>query len=175
MVNLITAKTKDALRDYRNPFGGKVKFGLSSPHYIMNSTGYPASFDGREKGDPFSVHISASDNVAYTELMSFASSIEYSDGRFNGNVVDFMMSPHFVRANLGKFTNMIREAFTQGICQMQANIIDSDILLKAKNDPKKFPNLIVRVWGFNAYFNELPEEYKDYLIERAKQSELAFN
>ena len=58
---------------------------------------------------------------------------------------------------------------------MQANIIDSKTLIAAKENPKNFPNLIVRVWGFNAYFNELPEEYKDCLIERALQSELTFN
>ena len=34
-----------------------------------------------------------------------------------------------------------------------------------------FPNLIVRVWGFSAYFNDLPEEYKNLLIERAMESE----
>ena len=32
-------------------------------------------------------------------------------------------------------------------------------------------NLIVRVWGFSAYFNDLPEEYKEYIIERALRSE----
>lgn len=174
-VNEITQKTQEMIQDYRNYLGGKVKFGLSSPHYIMDSADFPASFDGRKNKDPFSVHISCSDAVAYTELMSFASALDYSGYRFNSNVVDYIVSPHFVKNNFQKFKTFLKAAFAKGVFQMQANIIDSNTLIEAKKEPEKFPNLIVRVWGFNAYFNELPEEYKDYLIERALQSELTFN
>ena len=54
---------------------------------------------------------------------------------------------------------------------MQMNVVDSKTLIEAKENPEKFPNLIVRVWGFSAYFNDLPEEYKNLLIERATKSE----
>ena len=54
---------------------------------------------------------------------------------------------------------------------MQMNVVSSDTLIKAKANPNEFPNLIVRVWGFSAYFNDLPEEYKDVLIERALKAE----
>lgn len=175
LVNEITHKTQDLIKDYRNYLSGKVKFGLSSPHYIMDSADFPASFDGRKCREPFSVHISCSDAVAYTELMSFASALNYSGHRFNSNVVDYIVSPSFVKNNFQKFKTFLKSAFEQGVFQMQANIIDSKTLIAAKENPKNFPNLIVRVWGFNAYFNELPEEYKDCLIERALQSELTFN
>ena len=58
-----------------------------------------------------------------------------------------------------------------GFYQMQMNVISSDILIKAKNNPEEYPNLIVRVWGFSAYFNDLPDNYKDLLIERALKNE----
>ena len=45
------------------------------------------------------------------------------------------------------------------------------LLIKAKANPKEYENLIVRVWGFSAYFNDLPESYKDLLIERALKNE----
>ena len=54
---------------------------------------------------------------------------------------------------------------------MQMNVVSSKTLIEAKKDPSKFPNLIVRVWGFSAYFKDLPEEYKDYIIERALKNE----
>ena len=54
---------------------------------------------------------------------------------------------------------------------MQMNIVGSDTLIEAKKHPENFKNLIVRVWGFSAYFVELPEEYQDLLIERALKSE----
>lgn len=51
------------------------------------------------------------------------------------------------------------------------NIVSSQMLLKAKKNPEKFPDLIVRVWGFSAYFKDLPKEYQDVLINRALISE----
>lgn len=174
-VNTITLMTQKIVENYKNPLGGKLKFGLSSPHYIMDSTDFPASFDGRKAKEPFSVHISSEEGISYTELFNFASKLDYSGRRFNGNVVDFMVSPTLVNKNRQNFQKLIKVAFQKGIYQMQANVVDSKTLIAAKNNPKQFPNLIVRVWGFNAYFNELPNEYKDYLIERAVQSELAFN
>ena len=41
----------------------------------------------------------------------------------------------------------------------------------AKKNPELFPDLIVRVWGFSAYFKDLPVEYQDVLIQRAIDSE----
>jgi formate C-acetyltransferase len=54
---------------------------------------------------------------------------------------------------------------------MQMNVISSDRLIAAKENPEAYPNLIVRVWGFSAYFRDLPVEYKDVLIERALRNE----
>ena len=36
----------------------------------------------------------------------------------------------------------------------------SKTLIDARDNPEKYPGLIVRVWGFSAYFNDLPDEYK---------------
>ena len=55
--------------------------------------------------------------------------------------------------------------------EMQMNVVSSKTLIEAKENPENFPNLIVRVWGFSAYFKDLPEEYKDVLIKRAVENE----
>ena len=54
---------------------------------------------------------------------------------------------------------------------MQMNVVDSKTLIEARKNPESFPNLIVRVWGFSAYFKDLPDEYKDLLINRALKAE----
>lgn len=54
---------------------------------------------------------------------------------------------------------------------MQLNVLDSKTLIDAKRYPEKYAGLIVRVWGFSAYFNDLPESYKELLIERAIAAE----
>ena len=106
-----------------------------------------------------------------TELCNFASKLNYGKHGFNGNVVDFTMTPTFVRDNLEKFTQLMKGSINAGVFQMQMNVIDSRTLIEAKKNPAKFPNLIVRVWGFSAYFKDLPYEYQDYVIERALKNE----
>lgn len=65
----------------------------------------------------------------------------------------------------------MKAAIRVGFFQMQLNVLDSKTLIDAKINPDKYMGLIVRVWGFSAYFNDLPESYKDLLIERAIAAE----
>ncbi|OWT33516.1 hypothetical protein BGI41_02020 [Methanobrevibacter sp. 87.7] len=58
---------------------------------------------------------------------------------------------------------------------MQMNVTDSETLIKAKANPELYQNLIVRVWGFSAYYNDLPLNYKDLLIQRALKNEGKIN
>ncbi len=155
----------------KNPLGGKYKFGLSAPSYIMESKDFPATFDGRKNSEPFGVHISSDSSNGYTELINFAAKLDYNDNRFNGNVVDFFVSPNFIKDNFDKFVDFIILSIKVGFFEMQMNVVSSKTLIEARKNPDKFPNLIVRVWGFSAYFKDLPDEYKDYLIERALKSE----
>lgn len=157
---------------YTNPLGGKVKFGLSSPDYIKGGAKAPADLTGRKDGDPYYVHISNADS-AYTELVQFAAGIEYTGHRINGNVVDFFVNPSLLTEQTEKFADFLIMSVSLGFYQMQMNVMDSATLIDAKAHPEQYPGLIVRVWGFSAYFNDLPENYKDYLIERARASESA--
>ena len=170
LVNKILHICNNCVKDYVNPIGGKVKFGLSSPFYIRDANGAAADFSGRKDSDPYATHIS-SVTATYTEVVNFAGRIDYSGHAFNGNVVDFFVSPSFIETNIDKFLLFMKTAIKIGYFQMQMNIMDSATLIDAKNNPQKYPGLIVRVWGFSAYFNDLPEKYKDVLIERALQSE----
>lgn len=47
----------------------------------------------------------------------------------------------------------------------------SKTLIEAQMNPDLFPNLVVRVWGFSAYFKDLPKDYQDNLIRRTKEAE----
>lgn len=170
LTNDVTNVTNDVFKSKNNRFGDKFKFGLSAPSYISKSN-VAASLDGRRNAEPFNVHISLEENRDYTELMRFASKLEYNGHRFNGNVVDFMVSPDFIRKNLEKFTDFIKISLDMGVFQMQLNVVDSKTLIDAQENPDKYPNLIVRVWGFSTYFNDLPKDYQDVLIKRALEHE----
>jgi len=173
LVRRIMDTVETSFSAYRNRFGGKVKCGLSAPGYIMGSLYTEASFDGRLYGTPYATHISCDDPLPYTELMSFASKLDYSGIRFNGNVVDFFCTPNLMKDNHDQFVSLIMTSFKMGVFQIQVNVVSAATLIDAKAHPENYPGLIVRVWGFSAYFIDLPENYQDDLIARALINERA--
>ena len=104
-------------------------------------------------------------------MVRFAARLDYTDQRFNGNVVDFFLAGDFLQNNMDKFVLFLQGAIREGFFQMQMNIMDSEVLIEAKAHPELYTGLIVRVWGFSAYFNDLPESYQNMLIERALAAE----
>lgn len=171
LTNEIIHFTSKHTEKYRNYMGGTLKFGVSAPSYIDAAKEFPATFDGRKWGEAFGTHISAEKGTGYTEIVNFASSIDYGGNRFNGNVVDFMVSPHFIDQNFDKFVDFLMISIETGFFQLQMNVVNSQKLIDAKKNPDKYPDLVVRVWGFSAYFAELPESYQDVLIQRALENE----
>ncbi len=43
---------------------------------------------------------------------------------------------------------------------------DADRILEAHKDPSKFPDLVVRVTGFSAYFASLSPDFRQLVVER---------
>jgi formate C-acetyltransferase len=46
-------------------------------------------------------------------------------------------------------------------------MLDSETLIEARNNPEMYPNLLIRVSGYSAYFNDLSDELKDEIISRS--------
>ena len=171
LVNEITECAANELEAYSSYLGGRMKIGLSGAAYIDSAKGFGASFDGRKAEEAFVVHISNEENDGFTEIVNFASQIKYSKARFNGNVIDFMVNPGFIYNNWDKYVDFLMFSIKKGFFEMQMNVVSSKVLIEAREYPEKFPNLIVRVWGFSAYFKDLPDDYKEVLIERALKNE----
>ena len=162
--------TSHIISPHRTRYGGRYKFGLSSPRYIMESKHFPATPDGRKNGEPFDVHISGKNGITPVELMLFASRLDYGENRFNANVVDFILQPQLFE-HKEKLRSLIRGGLSEGVFQIQINVVSSQTLIDAQKHPDNYKSLVVRVWGFSAYFVELPKEYQDNLIRRALESE----
>ena len=169
----IMETTSAELSKHTTKLGGEFKFGLSSPSYVTAAKTTMATFDGRKGGEAFSVNISANQSIAPTELISFAMKLDYLNNRINGNVVDFFVTPKMLENNISQYANLLKASFKGGLYQLQMNVVDSKTLIAAKANPELFPKLVVRVWGFSAYYKDLPEEYKEVLIKRALESERA--
>lgn len=172
ITNDMISFTADVVRELKCN-GEHVKVGFSSPNYISQSKNIEASLDGRKNGEPFAVHISPiSSQIDISEILDFSSHLKYEDNCINGNVVDFILPSSYIK-NPDKLRGVLKSACSKGLYELQLNVMDKATLIDAKAHPDKYPHLVVRVWGFSAYFNDLPEEYKDNLIRRADTYEAA--
>ena len=69
-----------------------------------------------------------------------------------------------------KLRDLISTYFAQGGMQVQFNVVATDTLHEAQDNPDKYKNLIVRIAGFSAYFVEMPKAMQDDFITRTEHS-----
>jgi formate C-acetyltransferase len=70
--------------------------------------------------------------------------------------------------DLKKFAQAVEAYFRYGGLHVQFNIMSYETLLDAKKNPEKYPELLVRVSGYSAYFKDLNEGMKDEIITRTE-------
>jgi pyruvate-formate lyase len=62
--------------------------------------------------------------------------------------------------------NLIRTHMDLGGTQINMNVMDAEQVLEAHEDPTKYPDLVVRVTGFSAYFASLSPEFRQLVVDR---------
>jgi len=67
-----------------------------------------------------------------------------------------------------KFGDLTEGFFRNGGMQVQFNVQDYKTLIDAKENPEKYPEMIVRVSGYSAYYKDLSDAMKDELIMRTE-------
>lgn len=67
---------------------------------------------------------------------------------------------------LAKIEALIRGHFALGGTLINMNIVNRQQILEAHKDPSKYPNLIVRVTGFSAYFASLSKDLRQLIVDR---------
>jgi len=53
---------------------------------------------------------------------------------------------------------------------LQINLADRQTLVEAQKHPEKYPDLMVRVAGYSAYFGDLSKEVQDEIIARTEHA-----
>jgi pyruvate-formate lyase len=66
------------------------------------------------------------------------------------------------------FLALIKTFFDLGGYFIQFNVVDSNMLRNAQRYPKDYPDLLVRVAGFTAYWVELSKDVQDEIIRRTE-------
>jgi pyruvate-formate lyase len=62
--------------------------------------------------------------------------------------------------------SLIKVHNAQGGTLININVISKEQLLEAHADPSKYPELVVRVTGYSAYFMRLSHEYRQQIVDR---------
>lgn len=62
--------------------------------------------------------------------------------------------------------NLIETHFKQGGTLININVLDGDKLMKAHENPELYPDLVVRVTGFTAYFASLSPQFRQLVVDR---------
>ena len=65
-----------------------------------------------------------------------------------------------------KICDYILTLFDQGDTLLNINIINAQQILAANENPVLFPDLVVRVTGFTAYFCLLTPEFRKLVVDR---------
>jgi formate C-acetyltransferase len=67
---------------------------------------------------------------------------------------------------IAKVEDLIRTHFELGGTQINLNVVDKAQILAAHEHPSRYPDLIVRVTGFSAYFASLSPEFRQLVVDR---------
>jgi formate C-acetyltransferase len=87
----------------------------------------------------------------------------------NGTLLNMKFHPKVLEGEgnrTGKLKNLIQAYFDMKGMHVQFNVVSSDTLRAAQENPEEYKNLVIRIAGFSAYFVELYKELQDDLIRR---------
>jgi len=163
----------DTMNGKPNNHGGIWRAGTGSAQgYIYNAIKCPATADGRKAFEPYSSSYSPALDAKLDGILSVIQSFTKYDlsDIINGGPLTIEIHDTVLRNDVGieKVASLV-EAFVElGGHQLQLNSINRDRLLDAQKHPENYTNLIVRVWGWSGYFNELDVEFQNHIIRRCE-------
>jgi formate C-acetyltransferase len=65
-----------------------------------------------------------------------------------------------------KIAALIKTHFDLGGTLFNINVVDAEKIREAHKDPSKYPDLVVRVTGFTAYFAALSPAFRQLVVDR---------
>ena len=161
----------DSLKGKTNCRGGKFRAGTGSAmYYLWHADEIGASPDGRRKGEPFGTNFSASlfarINGPFSVIKSF-SKPDFSEAINGGPLtLEFASSMFEGEESIKKVARLVKAYVDMGGHQLQLNAVNTKLMEDAQKHPERHRQLVVRIWGWSAYFVELDREYQDHVMKR---------
>ena len=164
-----------ALDGKKNCCGGCYRAGTGSAmFYLWHADEIGASPDGRRKGEPFGTNFSASLFAKIAGPVSVVKSFskQHFVNAMNGGplTLEFHNSVFKGDDALEKVASIVKYFIDRGGHQLQLNAVNLETMKDAQIHPEDHQRLVVRIWGWSAYFVELDKAYQDHVIARQEYS-----
>ena len=158
---------------YKTRYGGIFRAGTGSAmEYLSSAAKVGATADGRYAKSAFGSSFSPSPIAKLNGPLSCIQSFTRYDLSkiINGGPLTMEIHDNTFRNEDGikKVAALVKAFIDLGGHQLQLNSINRETLLDAQAHPENHKNLIVRVWGWSGYFNELDVEYQNHIISRTE-------
>ena len=160
---------------YRNPRGGYFQPGLypvsANVPLGRNTAALPS---GRLAALPLADGISpyrGMDKKGPTGVIRSVGKIDQTIAS-NGTLLNQKLSPILLDdpKGLRSLADLIRSYCDLGGKHIQFNVVDSNTLRAAQENPGEHSHLVVRVAGYSAYFTQLNKDVQDDIIARTEQT-----
>lgn len=110
---------------------------------------------GREMNGPTASILSSTKWEHYELIGGVAVNMKFSKGSLGNKSLSVMQS-------------LIKAYMTRGGFELQINVIDRETLENARQNPKNYRDLIVRIGGYSDYFTRLSPEMQEEVIQRTE-------
>ncbi len=151
--------------------GGRYNPGAYSMGvHVMEGLFTKPTADGRKARQPISNSLSPVNKVeknGITATLNSIAKLNY-DLATNGVAVNVRIHPQNLKneENVDKFYSLLKSYFELGGMQIQPNVVSTETLKDAQKHPEQYPDLIVKVGGYNATFVDLGAPIQKDIIDR---------
>jgi pyruvate-formate lyase len=167
----VTQLFTDLVKEKPTPAGFNLIPGLFSwANTIPMGQNLQATPNGRHAGAPISHGANPDpgfrkDGAPSAMAVAIAS---VQPGWGNSAPMQIELDPGLSRGEHGvdNIASLVQTHMNMGGTQINMNVMDAARVLEAHQDPSKYPDLIVRVTGFSAYFASLSPEFRQLVVDR---------
>jgi len=159
----------DTLKQHKNFRGGAFWPGIFSVGFHISMGAFTgATPDGRSAGSVLGNGITPSNGRAISGPTAILNSITRLPLHRVSNGLNLNMRLPGRRIKTAKLMHMLQAYFKNGGFQVQFNMVDTDTLKNARQNPGQYRDLIVRISGYSGIFVNLSDIAQDEIIERTE-------
>lgn len=166
-------RTIQAFESHKDSLGNPLTInGSNASYYFGASRKVGATPDGRRDGeicaDGSISPMVGRDKLGPTALLKSTSKVDPM--LTHTLLLNQRFMPQFLEGDSKKlFADYLKTWADLGHYHIQFNVVDSATLRDAQKHPEKYPDLLVRVAGYSAYFVDLARDLQESIVQRMEQ------